>query len=162
MPPTSSPVMKGGPRRRRTRRPDATWMRSWPSRKPADEGRLRRHRDRRRRAGRALRRRAGGEWPAGGAGRALAGRRRVLLLGVPPAEVDVEAALAWRDFMVSNYSDAGQERWLADNGIELLRGTGRLAGPGVVESTACATRPSTSSWRTAPIRSCHRSPGCES
>ena len=49
------------------------------------------------------------------------------------AEVDVDAALAWRDFMVSKYSDAGQERWLADNGIDLLRGTGRLAGPGVVE-----------------------------
>jgi pyruvate/2-oxoglutarate dehydrogenase complex dihydrolipoamide dehydrogenase (E3) component len=49
------------------------------------------------------------------------------------AEVDVEAALAWRDFMVSDYSDAGQERWLADNGIDLLRGTGRLAGVGVVE-----------------------------
>jgi pyruvate/2-oxoglutarate dehydrogenase complex dihydrolipoamide dehydrogenase (E3) component len=49
------------------------------------------------------------------------------------AEVDVEAALAWRDFMVSDYSDAGQERWLADNDIDLLRGTGRLAGPGVVE-----------------------------
>jgi len=49
------------------------------------------------------------------------------------AEVDVEAALAWRDFMVSDYSDAGQERWLADAGIDLLRGTGRLAGPGVVE-----------------------------
>jgi pyruvate/2-oxoglutarate dehydrogenase complex dihydrolipoamide dehydrogenase (E3) component len=49
------------------------------------------------------------------------------------AEVDVEAALAWRDFMVSDYSDAGQERWLADRGIELLRGSGRLAGPGVVE-----------------------------
>ena len=49
------------------------------------------------------------------------------------ADVDVEAALAWRDFMVSDYSDAGQERWLADHGIELLRGTGRLAGPGVVE-----------------------------
>ena len=49
------------------------------------------------------------------------------------AEVDVEAALAWRDFMVSDYSDAGQERWLADNGIDLLRGTGRLVGPGVVE-----------------------------
>src|SRR4051812_34610670 len=28
------------------------------------------------------------------------------------AEVDVEAALAWRDFMVSEYSDAGQEGWL--------------------------------------------------
>ena len=49
------------------------------------------------------------------------------------AEVDVEAALAWRDFMVSNYSDEGQVRWLADTGIDLLRGTGRLAGTGVVE-----------------------------
>ena len=49
------------------------------------------------------------------------------------AEVDVEAVLAWRDYMVSDYSDAGQERWLADNGIDLLRGSGRLAGPGVVE-----------------------------
>jgi dihydrolipoamide dehydrogenase len=49
------------------------------------------------------------------------------------AEVDVDAALAWRDFMVSDYSDSGQEKWLADNGIDLLRGTGRLAGTGVVE-----------------------------
>src|SRR6516165_8165541 len=49
------------------------------------------------------------------------------------AEVDIEAALAWRDFMVSDYSDAGQERWLADHGIDLLRGNGRLNGPGVVE-----------------------------
>jgi pyruvate/2-oxoglutarate dehydrogenase complex dihydrolipoamide dehydrogenase (E3) component len=49
------------------------------------------------------------------------------------AEVDVEAALAWRDFMVSDYSDAGQERWLAGKGIDLLRGTGRLAGVGVIE-----------------------------
>jgi pyruvate/2-oxoglutarate dehydrogenase complex dihydrolipoamide dehydrogenase (E3) component len=49
------------------------------------------------------------------------------------AQVDVAAALAWRDFMVSDYSDAGQERWLAGKGIDLLRGSGRLAGPGVVE-----------------------------
>lgn len=35
--------------------------------------------------------------------------------------------------MTSDWSDAGQEKWLADNGIALLRGTGRLAGPGVVE-----------------------------
>ena len=52
---------------------------------------------------------------------------------VSTADVDVDAALAWRDFMVSKYSDAGQERWLADNGIDLLRGSGRLAGTGVVE-----------------------------
>jgi pyruvate/2-oxoglutarate dehydrogenase complex dihydrolipoamide dehydrogenase (E3) component len=49
------------------------------------------------------------------------------------AEVDVAAALAWRDFMVSNHSDAGQQRWLAANGITLLRGSGRLVGTGVVE-----------------------------
>src|SRR3984957_11124695 len=49
------------------------------------------------------------------------------------AEVNVQAALDWRDYMVSNYSDAGQERWLADRGIDLLRGTGKLAGTGVVE-----------------------------
>jgi catechol 2,3-dioxygenase-like lactoylglutathione lyase family enzyme len=81
------------------------------------------------------------------------GRRRVLVLGVYPvqdaaaprrgvheareaaatARVDAEAALAWRDFMVSDYSDTGQQRWLASKGIDLLRGTGRLAGPGAVE-----------------------------
>jgi dihydrolipoamide dehydrogenase len=49
------------------------------------------------------------------------------------AEPDVEAAFAWRDFMVSDHSDAGQEKWLADHGIDLLRGSGRLAGPGAVE-----------------------------
>src|SRR3954462_15876028 len=49
------------------------------------------------------------------------------------AEVDVEAALAWRDFMVSDHTDAGAASWLTDNGIDLLRGSGRLAGPGVVE-----------------------------
>src|SRR4051812_41817793 len=50
-----------------------------------------------------------------------------------PARGDVEAALAWRGFMVSDYSDAGQERWLAEHAIELLRGRGRLAGPGAVD-----------------------------
>jgi pyruvate/2-oxoglutarate dehydrogenase complex dihydrolipoamide dehydrogenase (E3) component len=49
------------------------------------------------------------------------------------AQVDVEAALAYRDFMVSDYSDAAQVKWLDDKGIDLLRGTGKLAGTGVVE-----------------------------
>ena len=49
------------------------------------------------------------------------------------AQLDPGAALAWRDFMVADYSDAGQERWLASKGIDLLRGTGKLAGTGVVE-----------------------------
>jgi pyruvate/2-oxoglutarate dehydrogenase complex dihydrolipoamide dehydrogenase (E3) component len=49
------------------------------------------------------------------------------------AQVDVPAALAWRDYMVSNWSDAGQQSWLASRGIALLRGTGKLAGTGAVE-----------------------------
>ena len=49
------------------------------------------------------------------------------------AQVDVQAALAWRDYMVSNWSDAGQQSWLAGQGIALLRGTGKLAGTGAVE-----------------------------
>jgi dihydrolipoamide dehydrogenase len=49
------------------------------------------------------------------------------------ADVDLEAALAWRDWQVSNYSDAGQVRWLAEQHVTLIRGSGRLAGTGVVE-----------------------------
>jgi len=49
------------------------------------------------------------------------------------AGVDPEAVFAYRNYMTSNWSDEGQERWLADNGIDLLRGHGRLAGTGVVE-----------------------------
>jgi dihydrolipoamide dehydrogenase len=49
------------------------------------------------------------------------------------AQVDVQATLDWRDYMVSDYSDAGQQQWLAERGVALIRGVGRLAGPGVVE-----------------------------
>jgi pyruvate/2-oxoglutarate dehydrogenase complex dihydrolipoamide dehydrogenase (E3) component len=48
------------------------------------------------------------------------------------ANVDVTAALAWRDVMVNGYSDSGQEQWLAQRGIDLLRGRGRLDGLGAV------------------------------
>ena len=43
------------------------------------------------------------------------------------------AALAWRDYMVSDHTDDGQVAWLASKGIDLLCGSGALAGPGVVE-----------------------------
>ncbi len=49
------------------------------------------------------------------------------------AQVDVAEALAWRDYMVSKHTDTSAEKWLTDRGIELLRGNGRLAGPGTVE-----------------------------
>ena len=46
--------------------------------------------------------------------------------------LDVEQVIAWRDFMVSGYDDTAQARWLDDHGIDLVRGAGRLAGPGAV------------------------------
>jgi pyruvate/2-oxoglutarate dehydrogenase complex dihydrolipoamide dehydrogenase (E3) component len=49
------------------------------------------------------------------------------------AEVDAAAAIAWRDAIVSGYADSGQQRWLAEHGIALIRGRGRLGGHGVVE-----------------------------
>ena len=46
--------------------------------------------------------------------------------------VDAAAAFAWRDFMVSDYDDAGQAAWAHGAGIAVLRGAGRLDGPGRV------------------------------
>ena len=49
------------------------------------------------------------------------------------AQMDVVGALAYRDLMVSNYSDAGHQAWLAQKGIELIRGAGRVTGPGALD-----------------------------
>ena len=56
--------------------------------------------------------------------------------------VDAPAAFGWRDFMVSDYRDAGQASWAEGEGIDVLRGEGRLVGPGRVavgdEEHTCA------------------------
>ena len=44
-----------------------------------------------------------------------------------------EGAFEWRDFMVANYEDGAKAAYLESMGIEVLRGAGRLAGPGSVE-----------------------------
>jgi pyruvate/2-oxoglutarate dehydrogenase complex dihydrolipoamide dehydrogenase (E3) component len=43
--------------------------------------------------------------------------------------LDTAAVLAWRDFMVSDYRDAGQAAWAESAGIDILRGSARLDGP---------------------------------
>jgi pyruvate/2-oxoglutarate dehydrogenase complex dihydrolipoamide dehydrogenase (E3) component len=47
--------------------------------------------------------------------------------------LDPVQALAWRDFIVSDYDDSGQATWLESKGIDLLRGQGRISSPGKVE-----------------------------
>ena len=56
--------------------------------------------------------------------------------------LDAAAAFAQRDYMTSNWRDDGELSWLEGNGIDLVRGTGRLAGERAVEVEAAdgATR----------------------
>jgi pyruvate/2-oxoglutarate dehydrogenase complex dihydrolipoamide dehydrogenase (E3) component len=46
--------------------------------------------------------------------------------------VDPAAALAWRDFMVSDYDDSAQVTWLEGKGIDLIRGSARVIAAGCV------------------------------
>jgi pyruvate/2-oxoglutarate dehydrogenase complex dihydrolipoamide dehydrogenase (E3) component len=45
---------------------------------------------------------------------------------------DVDAVLRWRNFQVSDYDDSAQVAWAEGLGMDVLRGEGRLAGPGAV------------------------------
>jgi pyruvate/2-oxoglutarate dehydrogenase complex dihydrolipoamide dehydrogenase (E3) component len=47
-------------------------------------------------------------------------------------DLDTGQLFAWRDFQVSDYSDAGQVEWAKGADIDVLRGTAHLAGPGRV------------------------------
>jgi pyruvate/2-oxoglutarate dehydrogenase complex dihydrolipoamide dehydrogenase (E3) component len=46
--------------------------------------------------------------------------------------LDSAQAFAWRDFQVSDYDDSGQVKWLDGEGIDLIRGSGSIAGAGTV------------------------------
>lgn len=50
-------------------------------------------------------------------------------------ELDVDAVLAWRDDIVSNWNDGGQVDWLEGAGGVLVRGRGRLVGERRVDVT---------------------------
>jgi pyruvate/2-oxoglutarate dehydrogenase complex dihydrolipoamide dehydrogenase (E3) component len=56
------------------------------------------------------------------------GAREAVSGGVRP-----EGAFEWRDFMVAEYEDGAKAAYLEGKGIEVLRGSARLAGPGSVE-----------------------------
>ena len=49
--------------------------------------------------------------------------------------LDVPAAFAQRDYMTSSWSDTTQTPWLDSEGIELIRGHGRLIGERAIEVT---------------------------
>jgi len=51
-------------------------------------------------------------------------------------QLDIAAAFSQRDYITSNWHDEGQLPWLEAEGIDLVRGTGRLAGERAVEVEA--------------------------
>src|SRR5919107_1635381 len=62
-------------------------------------------------------------------GDAVAAARRVPgASAAVTGSIDVAAALAQRDYMTSSWNDEGQLPWLEQEGIELIRGMGRLTG----------------------------------
>lgn len=62
--------------------------------------------------------------------RPLEVRSAAMHLGGLPSDMplDVPALLQRRDYWVSSYDDAGQEKWAIGAGIEVARGTARLSG----------------------------------
>lgn len=73
--------------------------------------------------------------------------------------IDVDAALAQRDYMTSRWDDSGQLPWLESKRIVLVRGHGRLAG----ERTVAVTPPSGGdalrlTARTAVVVACGTTP----
>jgi pyruvate/2-oxoglutarate dehydrogenase complex dihydrolipoamide dehydrogenase (E3) component len=55
------------------------------------------------------------------------------LAGMLSGSLDVDAVLARRDEFTHHHDDSGQVQWAQDNGIEVVRGRGRLSGERVVE-----------------------------
>lgn len=53
--------------------------------------------------------------------------------GLEPEKPDPAGVWSWRDWMTSDWDDAGQLEWLGEQRCELVRGRGRVARPGVVE-----------------------------
>jgi len=53
--------------------------------------------------------------------------------GVQCGPLDLEAIFAWRDWVTSDWDDAGQVEWLDSQRVELVRGRGRILRPGVVQ-----------------------------
>jgi pyruvate/2-oxoglutarate dehydrogenase complex dihydrolipoamide dehydrogenase (E3) component len=52
--------------------------------------------------------------------------------GLAAERIDPAGVWAWRDWMTSDWHDDGQAQWLADHDCRLVRGSARIAAPGVV------------------------------
>jgi pyruvate/2-oxoglutarate dehydrogenase complex dihydrolipoamide dehydrogenase (E3) component len=53
--------------------------------------------------------------------------------GLAPERPEPAGVWSWRDWMTSNWDDAGQLGWLESQRVRLVRGEGRVTRPGVVD-----------------------------
>jgi pyruvate/2-oxoglutarate dehydrogenase complex dihydrolipoamide dehydrogenase (E3) component len=98
--------------------------------------------------------------------------------GLTAGPLEAKDVFGWRDRVVSGWDDAGQVEWLEEQGVELVRGAGRVSRPGVVTADgqdleydrlviATGSSPATppleglggvESWTTGDATSSHRIP----
>ncbi|SRR6266545_421287 len=98
--------------------------------------------------------------------------------GLTAGPLDIKALFGWRDWVTDDWDDAAQAKWLDGLKVELVRGVGRVARPGVVEAdgreleydrlvVATGSSPvsppvegleSVDSWTTADATSAHEVP----
>ena len=55
--------------------------------------------------------------------------------GLAPERPDPDGVWSWRDWITSDWDDAGQLEWLETQRCAFVRGSGRVARPGVVEAS---------------------------
>src|SRR4051794_21942896 len=53
--------------------------------------------------------------------------------GVAGARLETEPIFAWRDWMTGRGDDSGQVEWLDGQSVRLVRGSGRVVRPGVLD-----------------------------
>lgn len=88
------------------------------------------------------------------AARRLAGTRDAIT-----GTIDASAVLARRTAFTDHWQDDGQVSWLDSAGIELIRGHGRIAGPGRVQVAGRTYSARAVAVATGSIPFCLRSPG---
>ena len=74
--------------------------------------------------------------------------------GTSTPTLTLEEVFDYRDFMIRNLDDSGQVESYEGKGVTVVKGEGRIAGPGRSKRTAGPWRPITSSSRPAPPRTC--------
>ncbi len=74
--------------------------------------------------------------------------------GTGTPELDLESIFDYRDYIIRNLDDSGEVESYEEMGARVVRGEGRLSGPGRVEVNGETWRQTTWWWRPVPHPTC--------